>query len=430
MADISSYLAAILAAVYGEDVRGSIHDAIEIINDVSEVILVLGTDVTGPTSSSTGFFEDSLYLNTDTYELWKCVGTDSWASQGILKGADGSPGAPGADGNKWYRGTGISGKATNPTVYSGSGIALANPNDFYLNPSEGAVYHCVTGGDASTATWSYDFTMTGGGGGSIVTWNQIQTSTGATKIAEIDIDGTTTNVYAPSGGGGGSTLSGLSDVTITSASNGQVLTYDNANSKWVNQTPSQGGHTMIPVVNDIATVQALTDGDDNYVVNAYTAKRWSNVDRITIYTTLAQSKDTIGAWNDNWQEEVTPDRTGWIWDKRLYKVLQTNGIDFDIKFNPDKSENVSLAGWRCDDEWYVAVPSPTGNPKEQGMFEESGGVYTLTNDTSVQVGKTYYWGGGCVAIKANSAVQHANGIVVSVVLDFKRTELVPATILT
>lgn len=165
MADISSYLAAILAAVYGEDVRGSIHDAIEIINDVSEVILVLGTDVTGPTSSSTGFFEDSLYLNTDTYELWKCVGTDSWASQGILKGADGSPGAPGADGNKWYRGTGISGKAVLPTVYSGSGVTLANPNDFFLNPSEGAVYYCVSGGDASTATWSYDFTMTGGGGG-------------------------------------------------------------------------------------------------------------------------------------------------------------------------------------------------------------------------------------------------------------------------
>ena len=201
MADISVYLAQILSAVYGEDVRGSIHDAIEIINDVSEVVLSTGTAITSSSSSSTGYYEDSLYLNTDTYELWKCVGTDTWASQGIVKG---SPGAPGADGNKWYRGTGISGKAVNPTVYSGSGITLANPNDFYLNPSEGAVYHCVTGGDASTATWSYDFTMTGGGGGgSIVGWNQIQTSTGATKIAEIIIDGSTTDVYAPTGGGGG-----------------------------------------------------------------------------------------------------------------------------------------------------------------------------------------------------------------------------------
>lgn len=170
MADISQYLQDILDAVYGEQVRGSIHDAIEIINDVSEVVLTLGTAVDSASSSSTGFFTNSLYLNTNSYVLWKCVGTDSWASQGVLKGA------PGVDGNKWYRGTGISGKAANPTVYSGSGIALANPNDFYLNPVEGAVYYCVTGGNATTATWSYDFTMTGGGGSSYTAGNGIDST--------------------------------------------------------------------------------------------------------------------------------------------------------------------------------------------------------------------------------------------------------------
>ena len=89
MADISTYLAAILAAVYGEDVRGSIHDAIELINDVSEVVLTTGTAVTSASSSSTGFYKDSLYLNTNTFELWKCMGTDTWASQGTLKGDNG-----------------------------------------------------------------------------------------------------------------------------------------------------------------------------------------------------------------------------------------------------------------------------------------------------------------------------------------------------
>lgn len=170
MADISQYLQDILDAVYGEQVRGSIHDAIEIINEASEVVLTLGTAVDSASSSSTGFFTNSLYLNTNSYVLWKCVGTDSWASQGVLKGA------PGVDGNKWYRGTGISGKAANPTVYSGSGIAIANPNDFYLNPVEGAVYYCVTGGNASTATWSYDFTMTGGGGSSYTAGNGIDST--------------------------------------------------------------------------------------------------------------------------------------------------------------------------------------------------------------------------------------------------------------
>jgi len=201
MANISTYLAAILSAVYGEDVRGSIHDAIEIINEVGEVVFSTGTDITSASSSSTGYFDNSLYLNTDTYELWKCIGTDTWQSLGVLKGntgvgissiqktstaglvdtytitytdgnsdtftvTNGANGADGADGNHIYRGTDISGKAVLPTVYPSSGIAKANADDLYLNPSEGAIYSCVTGGDASTATWQYEFTMTGGGGSS------------------------------------------------------------------------------------------------------------------------------------------------------------------------------------------------------------------------------------------------------------------------
>lgn len=36
------------------------------------------------------------------------------------------------------------------------------------------------------------------------------------------------------GGGGSSTLAGLDDVNLSSPSDGQILKYDNANSKWVN----------------------------------------------------------------------------------------------------------------------------------------------------------------------------------------------------
>lgn len=200
MADISQELAAILAAVYGEQVRSSIHDAIDKINKVGEKVMTVGTAVTGPTSSSEGFFTASLYLNSDTMELWKCTGTNAWASQGILKGEDGEPGtgitsiektgtvglvdtytityddgttsdfevtngADGENGNAWYRGTAISGKSVNPTVFSSSGITEAHINDFYLNTTEGAIYHCALGGAPAVATWVYDFTLTGGGGG-------------------------------------------------------------------------------------------------------------------------------------------------------------------------------------------------------------------------------------------------------------------------
>jgi len=48
------------------------------------------------------------------------------------------------------------------------------------------------------------------------------------------------------GGGGSSTLAGLSDVSITTPSNGQVLTYDSNDSSWKNANPSggSGGHTI------------------------------------------------------------------------------------------------------------------------------------------------------------------------------------------
>lgn len=44
----------------------------------------------------------------------------------------------------------------------------------------------------------------GGGGGDSVTWTQIQQT--GTKIAEIDINGTSQDVYAPQGGGSGDVM--------------------------------------------------------------------------------------------------------------------------------------------------------------------------------------------------------------------------------
>lgn len=85
MADISQYLNAILEAVYGADVRGSIHDAIDIINKVGEKNITLGTQVTSANSSTQGYYDQSLYLNTNTWDLWKCTGS-AWAKQGNLKG--------------------------------------------------------------------------------------------------------------------------------------------------------------------------------------------------------------------------------------------------------------------------------------------------------------------------------------------------------
>ena len=62
-------------------------------------------------------------------------------------------------------------------------------------------------------------------GYTVVSFTQLQLS--GTKITEIDIDGTVTEIYAPTGGGGSSTLAGLTDVTLTTPANNQILRYNN-----------------------------------------------------------------------------------------------------------------------------------------------------------------------------------------------------------
>lgn len=103
MADISTQLQAILDAVYGEDVRGSIHDAIEIVNAVGEKVLSIGTAVTSASSSTAGYYDASLYINNSTWDVWKCTGS-AWALQGNIKGAKGDTGATGATGPQGEQG--------------------------------------------------------------------------------------------------------------------------------------------------------------------------------------------------------------------------------------------------------------------------------------------------------------------------------------
>lgn len=83
MADISRELQAIMAAIYGEEVRGSIHDAIEKINLVCDSTLAIGTAVTSSTSSIVGYYDESVYINSDTFDIWKCDGT-KWVKQGNI----------------------------------------------------------------------------------------------------------------------------------------------------------------------------------------------------------------------------------------------------------------------------------------------------------------------------------------------------------
>lgn len=93
-------------------------------------------------------------------------------------------------------------------------------------------------------------------GGSDVSVTQIQSA--GTKIATITVDSVDTDLYAPNGGSA-SSLNDLTDVTITSISDGQVIVWDSVSNKWVNTTLGDGtsGFTKTTLYSNTGTLESV-----------------------------------------------------------------------------------------------------------------------------------------------------------------------------
>ena len=155
MIDIKEALYNILHSRYGRDVRQSIHDGIYQINEnANEAVqtakaMGVGTDISSPTASSTGYVAGNLYLNNSTWDLWQCIGTDSWVNKGNIKG---ETGVKGADGINYYihirysdkyDGTGFTASPTASSEYMGvyygtSQTAPTNKQDYQWTSYVGA----------------------------------------------------------------------------------------------------------------------------------------------------------------------------------------------------------------------------------------------------------------------------------------------------
>lgn len=70
--------------------------------------------------------------------------------------------------------------------------------------------------------------------------------TSALQTTDKTVIGAINEVSQGGGGGGSSTLAGLTDVAITSVSNGQMLKFDTSSNKWINvNAPSSGTWTDV-----------------------------------------------------------------------------------------------------------------------------------------------------------------------------------------
>lgn len=151
------------------------------------------------------------------------------------------------------------------------------PLDGGGDPDWGSNGQFLTTDGAGGTTWS-----SGGGGGDTVTWTQDVTT--GTKIASIDINGNSTDVYAPSGGSGGHTIENTSGSDLPQEDNLQfvgVYTEDD----------SANDRTKVNIVRQMtkAAMQALssaekegfidtTDEDDDYIPISAEDVKYGNTD--------------------------------------------------------------------------------------------------------------------------------------------------------
>ena len=158
---------------------------------------------------------------------------------------------------------------------------LADLNLVEANPSSG-----TSAGNLNSIEiggTKYDI-PSGGGGGSDVEWTQITQS--GIKIAEIEIDGSTTNVYAPSGGGGGYTevtgtlTAGQTELLLVDNSITQNSTLDIYTDQFgVNPTDAEVlGSTYEGQINDILTAQDTTKVTASSNESSVNSKEWKAFD--------------------------------------------------------------------------------------------------------------------------------------------------------
>ena len=179
-----------------------------------------------------------------------------------------------------------------------NGSTAVNPNDLTT---------AITNIKAMVDFWSAGAVSAlgyGGGGGGGVTLNEPLSSINSAALGTPSASGQTLVwngsawTYGSGGSGGASALSQLSDVQLTSPTNGQALVYNATSGKWENQTIGGGSGTLTSIglvmptgfsvspatltANGSFTVsflngyRLLTNDDETFIQYGYTAYQWGD----------------------------------------------------------------------------------------------------------------------------------------------------------
>ena len=123
------------------------------------------------------------------------------------------------------------------------------------------------------------------------------------------------------GGGGSSSLAGLSDVNISAPTDGQVLTYDNVNSEWVNANPSGGGDSV-----SWTQLQASGTKIAEIDINGVTTDVYAPTGGGGGGHTYSTSEQIVGTWNGETLYERSFIHTG--------NIANNDWVTIDNSYSP------------------------------------------------------------------------------------------------
>lgn len=193
-----------------------------------------------------------------------------------------------------------------------------------------------------------------------------------------------------SGGGGASTLDDLTDVTITSVTDQQVLTYDSNSGEWINAN-AQGGVTQLDQLSDV-TISAPSDGQT--LVYDANSSEWVNGNGGGGSSTLAGLTDvTITSATDG--QALIYDANSGDW---INETIVTGGMMTD---GSNASTNVGMVLTEV-----FTIGDRTGKSAAGDLAIELGDGANATGYGAIAEGfKDYQSTTGNVSIAANTSTE-------------------------
>lgn len=153
-----------------------------------------------------------------------------------------------------------------------------------------------------------------------------------------------------------STVSTLTDVTITTVADNELLAYDNATSEWINQTPAEAGFATVATSGSFSDLSSTPTTIAGYGITDAFSGAYADLTGKPTIPASGVDFDPVGTDNSTnvtlnnttydyltiSGQAITVGQVDWSTDISNRPTIPTSGVDFD-PVGTDNSTNVSLA---------------------------------------------------------------------------------------